>query len=147
MSTRAPEIIEALYELVVAEFGPDVQVVDGPNSADIAVADAIGLAVNAEAGEIAPVQAASQFGLGSYRGELDLACLLQSSSGSDDFPRLRRQAYALLRRFPRVLAELAKRPDVVDARIPNHTYTPIRDNQAFTALIQFVVRIDTYEKE
>ena len=145
MST--PEIIEALHGLAVAEYGPQVSVVDGPPAADVPIGDAVGLAVNVEGGEVAPAQATSQFGLRSFRNQLDLSCLVQSSSGSDDFPRLRRQAFALLDQFRSVLAALRERDDVVDARIPSHTYTPIRDNQALTALVQFVVRVDIYTKE
>lgn len=149
MSDPTPDIIEALYASVKAAFAGNkrVAVYDGPPTVDVDRPDAVGIAVNVESGGEGPAQAGRSFNLASQQMSLDLACVAESWTGDAGLSTPRRRAFALLDQMTPVLDELRGQHGVVDARIPEHTYTPIRGENGLVVSLEFVVHLDIYRKD
>jgi hypothetical protein len=149
MSTSTPDVIEWLYEHTKAAFAADGRVVvfDGPPTQDVDKPDAIGIAVNTESGGDGPGQAGVSFALASQLVSVDLACVVHVWTGDSGLSAPRRRAFALFDQMTALLDDLRGEFGVVDARIPDHTYTPIREETGLSVLLEFVVHLDLNRKD
>ena len=78
---------------------------------------------------------------------IDVVCVAQSSSGDPALGPRRRRAYELLDLVEPVLAALvSSRADLVDAKVIEHTYRPLRDGAGTSAIVDFTIQLSIYRK-
>lgn len=149
MSDTTPDVIEWFHARVTAAFADDrrVAVFDGPPTADTDRPDAIGIAVNTDSGGEGPGRSGTAFALASKLVSLDVSCVIHVWTGDDGLSAPRRRAYVLFDQMTALLDEVRGEFGVVDARIPENTYTPIRDETGLSVLIEFPVHLDLNRKD
>lgn len=145
MSTRIPEAVTKLYELVqsrLANTQPLVDVLDGPSTEDIGQdVVAIGIAAD-DASMDSDVETA---GLYAEMETFDLVNMVRSWTGDNDLQGRRARAFELFREVADIIKLNPKLDGVVArARITSISYMPARLPEGAVATVTFRVRIEAF---